>query len=97
MVLRYSIFKTLVVSFAAVVALAENGAVRMPNIVGYCHVVPFVGAHHEYNAVAIAVRRRRTSLTSLSRSSNPAAALAPPFPALRLPPATSYRGVVVQI
>ena len=79
------IFKTLVVSIAATVALAE--------IVGYGRVAPIVKAHLEYTAVAIAVCRRRPSLTSLSRSSNPAAALALSLPALRPPPATSYRGV----
>ena len=36
----------------------------MPNIVGYCRIVPIVGAHLEYKAVAIAVCRRRPSLTS---------------------------------
>ena len=36
----------------------------MPNIVGYCRIVPIAGAHLEYKAVAIAVCRRRPSLTS---------------------------------
>ena len=57
------IFKTLVVSVAATVALAE--------IVGYGRVAPIVKAHLEYTAVAIAVCRRRQWLPSLSRSSTP--------------------------
>ena len=62
-VFRLFIFKTLVVSVAATVALAE--------IVGYGRVVPIVKAHLEYTAVAIAVCRRRQWLPSLSRSSTP--------------------------
>ena len=59
----FSIFKTLVVSVAATVALT--------NIVGYGRVVPIVKAHLEYTAVTIAVCRCRQSLTSLSRSLTP--------------------------
>ena len=60
------IFKTLVVSIAATVALAEIGAVRP------CRTSP----HRECTAVAVAIAvcLCRHSLTSLSLSSSPAAA-----------------------
>ncbi len=54
-------FKTLVVSVAAAVALAEIGAVRPCRTSSAKHgsVVPIVKAHLEYTVAAIAVCRRR--------------------------------------